>query len=160
VHQSESERDRLRVVHGPGPKSGGRPALRCLHWGGSPSHVESDSDTPGPARSATGKKKIVREWRIRTPDFGADIIKGLGQLGVRRPERKLSATRVPLVGDSPTCIMDVKSTTYQFFEAFSNLVTTQSSSRSDLLARTGKCSIYALLSQIVPEVRTVSYSYI
>ena len=49
-------------------------------------------------------------------------------------------------------MMMVQSFTFQFFEAFINLETMHSSSQYDLLARTGKCSIYALLSQIVPEV--------
>ena len=46
----------------------------------------------------------------------------------------------------------VQSTTFLFLEAFSNLVTTRSFGQYDWLARTGSYSMYALLSQIVPEV--------
>ncbi len=49
----------------------------------------------------------------------------------------------------------MQSSTFQFLEAFSNLVTMRSSKKNDWLARTGSYSIHALLSQIVPEVRTV-----
>jgi hypothetical protein len=47
------------------------------------------------------------------------------------------------------------SNTLLFLEAFSNLVTTTSLRQSDWLARTGNFSIYALLQQIVPEVRNL-----
>ena len=46
----------------------------------------------------------------------------------------------------------VQSTTFLFLEAFSKLVTAQSFGQYDWLARTGSFSIYALLSQIAPEV--------
>jgi hypothetical protein len=48
----------------------------------------------------------------------------------------------------------VQSTTFLFLEAFANLVTKHSSHQNIWVARTGSYSIYALLSQIVPEVRT------
>jgi hypothetical protein len=53
------------------------------------------------------------------------------------------------------CMVDsgIQSTTFLFLDAFSNLVTTHSFGRNDWLARTGDYSIYALLSQIVPQVR-------
>jgi hypothetical protein len=50
----------------------------------------------------------------------------------------------------------MQSSTYQFLDAFSNLVTKHSFSQTDWLARTGSYSIYALLSQIIPEVRAAS----
>jgi hypothetical protein len=46
----------------------------------------------------------------------------------------------------------MESTTFQFLEAFSNLVTVHSVDQYDRLARTGSYSIYALLSRIVPQV--------
>ena len=48
----------------------------------------------------------------------------------------------------------LQSSTFRFLEAFSNLVTMHSAGQYDWLARTGSFSIYALLSQIVPEVWT------
>ena len=48
----------------------------------------------------------------------------------------------------------MQSTTFRFLEAFSNVVTIHSVGQYDWLARTGSYSIYALLSKIVPEVRT------
>lgn len=48
----------------------------------------------------------------------------------------------------------VQSSTFLFLEAFANLVTMHSLDQYDWLARTGSFSIYALLSQIVPDVRT------
>jgi hypothetical protein len=50
----------------------------------------------------------------------------------------------------------VQSTTFCFLEAFSNLVTMHSVGQYDWLARTGSYSMYALLSQLVPEVQTIS----
>ena len=49
----------------------------------------------------------------------------------------------------------IQSSTFQFLEAFSNLVTIKSCGPYDWLARTGNYSIYALLSQIAPDVRIV-----
>jgi hypothetical protein len=54
----------------------------------------------------------------------------------------------------------VQSSTFLFLEAFSNLVTTDSSRESDWLARSGVYSIHSLLSDIVPEVRNVRYQNI
>ena len=47
----------------------------------------------------------------------------------------------------------VERTTFQFLEAFSNLVTKPSSAQYDWVARTGSYSIFSLLAQIVSEVR-------
>ena len=46
----------------------------------------------------------------------------------------------------------VQSTTFLFLEAFTKLVTVESVGRYDWIARTGKFSLYALLSLIAPEV--------
>ena len=47
-----------------------------------------------------------------------------------------------------------KESTFDFFKAFSSLVTMMSSRQYDWVARTGRYSIHALLTQISPEVRT------
>ena len=46
----------------------------------------------------------------------------------------------------------VQSTTFLFLEAFTKLVTVESVGQYDWIARTGKFSLYALLSLIAPEV--------
>ena len=51
----------------------------------------------------------------------------------------------------------VQSSTFLFLEAFSNLVSMHSVGQYDWLARTGSYSMYALLSRIVPEVRTLLF---
>jgi hypothetical protein len=49
----------------------------------------------------------------------------------------------------------VESTIFQFLEAFSNLMTKHSMGQHDWVARTGSYSIYALVSQITPEVHVM-----
>jgi hypothetical protein len=51
-------------------------------------------------------------------------------------------------------VSELQSTTFLFLEAFANVITKHSSYQNHWIARTGSYSIYALLSQIVPEVRT------
>ncbi len=46
-----------------------------------------------------------------------------------------------------------KDSTFDFIKAFSSLVTMMSSRQYDWVARTGRYSIHALLTQISPEVR-------
>ncbi len=53
-------------------------------------------------------------------------------------------------------MVDLQSTTYQFLDTFSNLVTMHSLHQNDWLARTGSYSLYALLSHIAPEVRNLT----